>query len=82
MFRIGVSSCGLPTTEETFAQYQAAGISAMEISVMPKEGDLLDAQEIASLAKEYGVELWSYHLPFHGYGIAYPHVAKITVDKL
>jgi sugar phosphate isomerase/epimerase len=44
---------------------QAAGISATEISLTPEMYPILDHKQVEAYAKKYGVELWSYHLPFH-----------------
>ena len=69
--KIGLSSCGKVFGEELFAAYAAAGIEAMEVSVGRErvlEG--VDLSEVARLAERYGVELWSYHLPFPEYNLA------------
>lgn len=65
MLKIGSSSNGkYLLTRERFAELQNAGIEALEVSF----GDLHDIdvnlEELSALSKEYGVELWSYHLPF------------------
>jgi sugar phosphate isomerase/epimerase len=44
---------------------QAARISATEISLTPEMYPILDHKQVEAYAKKYGVELWSYHLPFH-----------------
>ena len=61
MYRIGVSG---GASEETFRRMQEAGISATEISLAPEMYKVLDHKEVAGLAQKYGIELWSYHLPF------------------
>lgn len=62
--KIGMSSCGKTVDEALFAQYKEAGIELMEISMRPEMYDLLDSKETLALSCKYGVELWSYHLPF------------------
>jgi sugar phosphate isomerase/epimerase len=39
-------------------------MDAMELSVPDVIGETLNTVETAALAKEYGIELWSFHLPF------------------
>lgn len=64
MLKIGLSSCGKPLNEEIFKAYSDAGINCMEVSVDLETGDNLNWYELFSLSQKYGVELWSYHLPF------------------
>lgn len=66
MYRIGLS-CGAEGKElnkETFLGCQRAGISAMEISLLKSQYKYIDYQNLKKLSEEYGVELWSFHLPF------------------
>ena len=64
MNKIGLSSCGKEINESLFEKYSKAGITAMEVS-MGKEGyAIFDYKEARRLADQYGVELWSMHLPF------------------
>lgn len=62
MYRIGVSG---GASEEAFREMQKAGIRATEISLAPETYKVIDHKEVADFAKKYGIELWSYHLPFH-----------------
>ena len=64
MYRIGLSTCGKNITEELFADYKNAGISAMEICVDTKKYDTFDYKLISELAKKYEIDLWSFHFPF------------------
>ena len=64
MFGIALSTNGKPFGEELFAQYRAAGISAMELSFSKEKCDSFDFDTAAELSGKYGVELWSFHLPF------------------
>ncbi len=66
MLEIGLSSCGFPLEEESFEKLSAVGIKYVEVSRPFAEHPSLDLDRIALLAKRYGVELWSYHLPFGG----------------
>jgi sugar phosphate isomerase/epimerase len=64
MLKIGLSSCGKTLNDELFRAYKEAGIECMEISVDLETGDNLNWPELFALSQKYGVELWSYHLPF------------------
>ena len=64
MYRIGMSSCGAPLTDELFADYKRAGVDAIEVSIGHKPEKELDYAEIKRLSDTYGIELWSFHLPF------------------
>ena len=68
--KIGKHSGGI--SRELFAAYHNAGLEAMEISVGNKKEthEALPLAEIKKWADEYGVELWSYHLPFGTFNIA------------
>ncbi len=64
MFKIGLSTTGKEICPSLFESYKKAGIDAMEIS-KPYEIQLeMDFPLIRKWADEYGVDLWSYHLPF------------------
>lgn len=64
MFKVGLSSCGKELNAETFRSYAESGIGYMEISMAAERYDELDMKAVSALSKEFGVELWSYHLPF------------------
>ena len=64
MFKIGLSTCGKEINSELFECYREAGIGQMEISVDKTLYPTLDHKAIGKLAKEYEINLWSYHLPF------------------
>lgn len=85
MYKIGLSSCGKTIDESLFAAYAQAGIAAMEISVPAPQCEELNLVEIARLARTYGVELWSYHLPFAPFSVLNPasfeaEVRRHTID--
>ncbi len=67
MYKIGLSTCKKPLTTELFKAYHKAGIHVAEIAVAREEYPDLDYTAIAEAAKEGGVELWSFHLPFASY---------------
>ena len=67
MYKIGLSTCRKELSAQLFKDYRAAGIHVAEISVAREEYPTLDFEAIAQYAKEGGVELWSFHLPFAAY---------------
>jgi sugar phosphate isomerase/epimerase len=69
MLKIGLSSCGKVISEELFKSYSEAGIECMEISVDLETGDNLNWPFLFEMSQKYGVELWSYHLPFHPFNV-------------
>ena len=82
MYQIGLSSCGKPINEQLFADYQANGISVMEISLGYEATAKIDYELIGSMSKKYGIEV-SQHLPFMPFDIidiSNPTLADFTVD--
>lgn len=71
--RIGRYSGGVPT-RELFAAYQESGIELMEISIgnTREIHDALPLADVKAWSEEFGIALWSYHLPFGHYNIAHP----------
>lgn len=65
MYRIGLSSCGFDLTEENFIKLQESKIDAIEISMSTDKYKKINYNELKSLSNKYGIELWSYHLPFY-----------------
>ena len=55
---------------QMFEEYKKAGIDCLEISLNHEDYAKMDYKKTYELAKEYGVELWSYHLPFVIYDCA------------
>lgn len=85
MFKTALSSCGKEINEELFKAYADADIMAMEISLAYDECDEFDYKKALELSKKYGVELWSYHLPFGPFetnDISNPDIAGQTVEYL
>ena len=72
-------SCGEPITPELMAGHKAAGIDTIEISVGNTQlADALDFKKARELADEYGIELWSLHLPFLPFNIIDPSVPALA----
>lgn len=63
MFSVGLSTFGAHVSEELLEKYKNAGIEKMELD---PAGDILSVDFSASvaLAKAYGVDIWSLHLPY------------------
>ncbi len=76
MLKIGLSTCSHPITEEFFKQYADAGISCMEVSVEIDKAEDLDWPSIFAWSQKYGVELWSFHLPFYKNNLSSPDEEK------
>lgn len=70
MLKIGMSSAGKNIDEQLFADYAKNGIEAVEISPGWPVYKTLDYQALQTYAKNYGVTLWSYHMPFQTTDIA------------
>lgn len=77
-------SCGEAITAELMAGHKAAGIDTIEVSVGNMElAAALDFAKTRELADEYGIELWSLHLPFlpfHVIDPSNPAIADYTVE--
>ena len=70
---VGLSTCGKDLTPALFGAYAAAGIEMAEISTATQNYPVLPYRAIGKWAKDAGVTLWSFHLPFvpwEGYNIA------------
>ena len=80
---IGLSSCGKKLNKELFESYISSGITHMEISEGKSACEVMEFDRIAELAKNSGVTLWSFHLPFAPFSeidISNPDLAGATVD--
>lgn len=64
MYPVGVSTCGFALSEKNFEGLVRAGIRNIEISYPFNTYPTLDHKLAEKLSKEFGVRLWSYHLPF------------------
>ena len=78
MYPIGLSSTEKILSEELFCNYKKAGVSAMEISTSLEGWNSLNFKEISYWSQEYGIRLWSGHLPFFS---AYERIDMASSDK-
>lgn len=63
--KLALSTNGAAATRETFQKFRDAGIFAMEISNgQQPDADRIDFPMLRKFADEFGITLWSYHLPF------------------
>ena len=86
MYQIGLSVGALLATEEMFRNFKKAGLSAIEVSHSINEHlEADDFPHFSQWAREYGVQLWSYHLPFMDpklkFDISEPNTADATVAR-
>ena len=78
-FRLGLSICNRPLTEESFDEYAKAQIKCIELSGANETIENLDWKSVELRSKEFGIELWSLHLPFLPFEILDP--ASQNKDK-
>ena len=65
MYKIGLSVVSYLATAEMFQNLKNAGFFAIEIShSSTKHLEYDNLPQFAAWAKQYGIDLWSYHLPF------------------
>ena len=76
--KIGISSCGKPLKRELFAEYRSAGVECIEISEGYSAQDSISFTDLKKWSEEYGVEIWSYHLPFAPFEILEPSVKELA----
>ena len=86
MLRIGLSSCGYPLNEQSFEGLKNSGITDIEVVVDYGKYEHTDFGRVGSLAKEYGIGLWSFHLPFcspdhHDISSTDPQMKRISVER-
>lgn len=70
MFKVGLSSRGAALNDALFAAYAKQGLDAIEICPKWPDYKYIDYRQVASLAKQYGIMLWSCHLPFQAVDLA------------
>jgi len=83
MYRIGISSCGADLTDALFADYKNAGVQSIEISFGHKPDNPPDFSDIKRLSDTYGIELWSFHLPFAPFSeleLSRPNLCDHTIE--
>ena len=82
MMKLGLSTPVEEIDEALFKAYQKAGIEAMEISVPYDKYKDLNYADILKFSKKYGIDLWSFHLPFGPFDendISNPEVSKQSI---
>ena len=63
--RFGMSSCGFQELSlDDFRNLHDAGVQELEISMKYDKYQFIDYNLIKKRADEYGIDLWSFHLPF------------------
>ena len=83
-YRLGVST-PKAIDEEMFKLYSEAGVEQMEVSVNKEQSEALDYDALLEWSKKYGVELYSFHLPFMPFDqidISRPDIAEKSVEYL
>lgn len=63
MRKIGIRYYDTDLTEANFKTMQEGGMTAVELCCV-KEPDKLDFKNVYALAKKYGIDVWTCHLPF------------------
>ena len=81
MYQIGMSSCAFALTEENFQALRNSGVEAIELSLRLETQLTLNCREVADLARRYGIDLWSYHLPFLPFREIDPSSLDPTIRK-
>ena len=82
MYKIGLSTAKYPD-EQLFKEYSDAKIKCVELSRPRDETDRYDYEQLRELSEKYGVELYSFHLPFWPFDeidISNPSLAKKTIE--
>jgi len=65
MYKIGLSTTGKELEPKLFEDAKNAGINCFEVSRRNYiDYETLDYKNLRKLSDEYGIELWSFHLPF------------------
>ena len=84
MLEIGLSTPGF-VNEQLFADMARAGIKHIEISVDKWKSEQLNYAELKAWSQKYGVNLWSFHLPFWPFDeidISHPDMAEKSIEYL
>ena len=84
MLRIGLSASGKVMNEDLFKQYSEAGITCMEVTPTLMDADKETLLEVKGWAEKYGVELWSFHLPFAPFDeidLSNPALCDKTIER-
>lgn len=76
---LALSTNGAAATRETFQKYREAQIPAMEVSNgQMADADRIDFPMLRRCADEFGITLWSYHLPFAPFKSLDPSVPALA----
>ena len=62
--KVGISSCGKALDRELFSEMNKHDVRCLEVSLGNDYVQDRDLRGARRLADEYGITLWSYHLPF------------------
>lgn len=81
MLKVGAATAhpSILYNEEYFRVANESGIDAIEITRYAEDYEGLDYKNICRFAKEYDVELWSYHLPFYPMNVVNVTTADISL---
>lgn len=84
MYKTGHSINITKITEELLKKHKESGIELIEVSSSYiEECESADHKMVERLAKKYGIELWSFHLPFAPFediDISLPQLCKYSVE--
>lgn len=72
LFPIALSTNGKKCNEKLFEQYASAGIRLMELSIPREIVGMTDYRKALGWSEQYGVKLWSFHLPFSPFSMIDP----------
>ena len=76
MLKIGTSSIFCPFDRENLTELKRAGITDLELSFTLRECESVSPRSAVSLAKECGIAVTSYHLPFSS-----PSVLELAAEN-
>ena len=84
MYKIGLSTPGF-VNEELFKSCRDSGITHLEISVSKGLSERLCFDELKKWSEQYGITLWSFHLPFYPFSeidISNPSICEHSYEYL
>lgn len=84
MYKIGLSTPGF-VNEELFKSCRDSGVSHLEISVSKELSERLCFDELKKWSEQYGITLWSFHLPFYPFSeidISNPSICEQSYEYL
>ena len=83
MYKIGLSTAGKIISEDLFKNCKESGIELIELSTRPEEYMRIDYGQLLCWSREYGVKLWSMHLPFYPFekiDFSNPEISKKSIE--